>query len=536
MKPTATSPSGQGVPLAGAAVHKKDQEKVYTPFGAFLQKFLKQRLAVTAGIVILLIVLVAVFAPLLTPYDPSRPVTDQYAERGIDVSSLGAWKAKVLGRMSDGTTVKEIPQLTAESGKREVARPQAEAGGIMVQAVTRGDTAIVIRSGQVSAVVEVGVSTEERAPVLSQLTPAGPAAPLEVGGTAKLALSGVLTDGSRLADTAAVEGWAADAFGKGEAEKPADNGFVTADTAKAAPGVAYASLTPQVVSVAPDGTVSALREGAGTVKVTVGDVSSLVTVPVGAAASAEPMLAGLGLPQTYAQLEDLHKHQPPSERHWFGTDHANRDIFSRIIAGTTQTLIIGFVSVFIGAALGVLFGLLSGYYGGRLDTLITRGADILLSFPGMLLAIFVIAVLGPGTVNVILAVATFTVPIFTRIVRGSVLSLKQMTYVEAARSIGVKNSVIIRRHIFPGTVSVIMIYLTMRVGSAILIGAGLSYLGLGADVTAPEWGAMLNAAKNNSQGLFFPILFPGLAILVTVLCFNILGDGLRDALDPKLKD
>ncbi|ANE48635.1 hypothetical protein SY83_01140 [Paenibacillus swuensis] len=501
---------------------------------------MKQRLAVIAGIVIVLIVLTGIFSPFLTPYTPDRPVTDQYDAKGINIASLTEWKVPVQGLMSDGTTVDAVPKLTAEAVKREVLRSAAGAdGGIVLRAVTRGNTAVVLRSGDVSAVVEVGVSADARSPQLSQLFVQPLEAPLAIGDTVAAALSGVLTDGTRLANSEAVAKQAA-AEGAGK-EKKADNGFVTSDAAKAQEGLSYESLTPLVVGVTPEGEISANRNGTGIVKVSAGQTASLLIVPVGAgiAGGAEvqaPVLTALTLKESYASLEDLYKHQPPSERHPFGTDHANRDILSRIIAGTQQTLIIGFVSVFVGAAIGVLFGLLSGYYGGKLDMLITRGADILLSFPGMLLAIFVIAVLGPGTINVILAVATFTVPIFTRIVRGSVLSLKEMTYVEAARSIGVKDSVIIRRHIFPGTLSVIMIYLTMRIGSAILIGAGLSYLGLGADVTAPEWGAMLNAAKNNSSGLLFPILFPGLAILVTVLCFNILGDGLRDALDPKLKD
>jgi len=204
--------------------------------------------------------------------------------------------------------------------------------------------------------------------------------------------------------------------------------------------------------------------------------------------------------------------------------------------GTRQTLTIGLVSVMIGAFLGTVFGLLAGYYGGWIETLLTRASDVLLAFPGVLLAIAVIAVLGPGIPNIIFAVAVFTVPIFIRIVRSSTLSVKNMTYVEAARSIGVKDHVIIFRHILPGTMSVIIVYLTMRIGTAIIIGAVLSYLGLGGDITAPEWGAMLNAAKDNSRNVFHPTLFPGLAIVITVLAFNLLGDGLRDALDPKLKD
>ncbi|MFC4777378.1 ABC transporter permease [Paenibacillus sp. GCM10023252] len=513
-----------------------NNSRAYSPFRAFLAKFLKQRLAVVATGVVALIVLVGIFGRFLTPYNPVLPVTDQYEEKGVKVTSLSSWLVPLSGQLSDGTAVKaaELEGLSGESERKEIAKSRLDREGLRIGAVTKGTTTVVVRSGDVSAVVEVGVSTEERHAVLSQLSAKPKTDSLQAGEKTVIELNGVMTDGRKLAgaeEIASVLPQAAE-----DDKKSTDSGFVTSDAAAKHSGITYESTTPAVIDVSEAGEISALKQGSGRVIVRAGDVSSLVFVQVGGAASAEPELTSLQLEESYTQLEDTSKHQAPSSRHLLGTDHANRDIFSRLIAGTQQTLIIGFVSVIIGATIGVLFGLLSGYYGGRLDMLITRGSDILLSFPGMLLAIFVIAVLGPGTINVICAVAIFTVPIFTRIVRGSVLSLREMTYVEAARSIGVRNSVILARHIFPGTVSVVIIYLTMRVGSAILIGAGLSFLGLGADVTAPEWGSMLNAAKNNSHGLFFPLLSPGLAILITVLSFNIMGDGLRDALDPKLKD
>ncbi len=511
------------------------QEQPYSPFRAFLTKFMKQRLAVAASVVIIMIVLIGVFGRWLTPFDPGRPVNDQYEEKGLKPAFTNSLQLPVAGVLSDGTKLdaSRIEGLAGGSERTEVARVQINEKGINIVAVSGGVTAVTITAGDIAAVVEVGVSDESRKPLLSQLTAKTAADKLVAGESTAIELEAVMTDGSTLQGADAImkrlEG---DLEGD---DKKADGGFVLPDAEKADSGISFKSATPEIVEVSDSGIVQAVSEGQGRIVIGAGQLSTVLHIGVGAA-SESVVLSDLELEKRYIALSDLSKHQPPNALHWLGTDHANRDILSRLIAGTEQTLIIGFVSVLIGAVLGVLLGLLSGYYGGLLDGVVTRGSDILLSFPGMLLAIFVIAVLGPGTVNVILAVAVFTVPIFTRIVRSSVLSLKEMTYVEAARSIGVKDSVILARHIFPGTVSVITIYLTMRVGSAILIGAGLSFLGLGADVTAPEWGAMLNAAKNNSHGIWFPLLFPGLCILITVLCFNIMGDGLRDALDPKLKD
>ena len=225
---------------------------------------------------------------------------------------------------------------------------------------------------------------------------------------------------------------------------------------------------------------------------------------------------------------------PPGAAHWFGVDALGRDIFSRILMGARVSLAAGFVSVAVGAVIGTLLGLLAGYYEGWWDRIVMRMSDVLFAFPGILLAIGIVAILGSGMVNVIVAVAVFSVPAFARLVRGNVLSLKHQTYIEAVRSIGASDAVIMLRHLLPGTVSSVVVYLTMRIGTSIITAASLSFLGLGAQPPTPEWGAMLNEARADMLNAPHIALFPSLAIFVTVLAFNLLGDGLRDALDPKL--
>ena len=227
--------------------------------------------------------------------------------------------------------------------------------------------------------------------------------------------------------------------------------------------------------------------------------------------------------------------QGPSLMHWFGVDALGRDIFSRVLVGTRISLIAGFFSVAIGATIGTFFGLLAGYYEGAWDRITMRICDVLFAFPGILLAIAVVAIMGSGMSNVIIAVAIFSIPAFARLVRGNTLVLKHQTYIESARSIGASDATILLRHILPGTVSSIVVYFTMRIGTSIITAASLSFLGMGAQPPTPEWGAMLNEARADMVLAPHVAIFPSLAIFLTVLAFNLLGDGLRDALDPKLK-
>ena len=224
----------------------------------------------------------------------------------------------------------------------------------------------------------------------------------------------------------------------------------------------------------------------------------------------------------------------PSAAHWMGVDSLGRDIFSRILAGTRISLAAGVFSVIIGAIIGTLLGLLAGYYEGWWDRIVTRICDVLFAFPGILLAIAIVAILGNGMFNVVCAVAVFSVPAFARLVRGNTLMLKRLTYVEAARSIGASDWTILMRHILPGTVSSIVVYFSMRIGTSIITAAGLSFIGLGAQPPTPEWGAMLSQARADMVTAPHVAIFPSLAIFLTVLAFNLLGDGLRDALDPKI--
>lgn len=226
--------------------------------------------------------------------------------------------------------------------------------------------------------------------------------------------------------------------------------------------------------------------------------------------------------------------QPPSWQHWMGVDPLGRDIFSRILWGARISLAAGFLSVVLGGIVGSALGLLAGYYEGWWDRIVMRICDVLFAFPGILLALGVVAILGSSMVNVVVAVSVFSVPAFARLVRGNTLVLKHMTYVEAVRSIGASDWTILMRHILPGSISAIVVYFTMRLGTSIITAASLSFLGMGAQPPTPEWGAMLNEARADMVNAPHVALFPSLAIFLTVLAFNLLGDGLRDALDPKL--
>jgi peptide/nickel transport system permease protein len=232
----------------------------------------------------------------------------------------------------------------------------------------------------------------------------------------------------------------------------------------------------------------------------------------------------------------VNKLNPPSNDHWFGTDNFGRDIFSRILHGTGITLLVGFASVALGATLGVLLGIISGYYGGKTDSIIMRCMDVLLAFPGILLALAIVSVLGGSIVNVVIAVAISSIPIFARIVRGSTLTVKKLEYIDAMRALGASDRRIIFKHIFPNITSPLIVQATLNIATAILSASGLSFLGLGAQPPTPEWGAMLSDGRNFLYNAPHVALFPGIAIIIVVLAFNLLGDGLRDALDPKAKD
>lgn len=228
--------------------------------------------------------------------------------------------------------------------------------------------------------------------------------------------------------------------------------------------------------------------------------------------------------------------QGPSMAHWFGTDEFGRDLFSRIISGTKISLAVGLSAVSVGAVCGTVLGLLGGYYRGIVDAVIMRICDVLFAFPGIILAIAIVAILGSGIGNVVIAVSVFSTPTFARLVRSRTLALKNSVFVQAARNLGASDARILFRHILPGAVPEIIVQFSMSVGSSILTASSLSFLGMGAQPPTPEWGLLLANGRNYMMTSMHCTVFPGLAIFLTVLSFNILGDGLRDALDPKLTD
>lgn len=227
--------------------------------------------------------------------------------------------------------------------------------------------------------------------------------------------------------------------------------------------------------------------------------------------------------------------QGPSLKHLAGTDPFGRDIFSRIIYGARISLQVGIISVGIAGFFGVLLGLVAGYYGRWLDGLIIMLVNIMLAFPGILLALAIVAWLGPNLANVMIAVGISSIPAYIRLVRGSVMSVKQSVYIEAARISGCRDMRIILYHILPNVIGPVIVLATLGVASAILVGASVSYLGLGAQPPTPEWGIMVNDGKEYLRRAWWMTTFPGLAIMIVVLAMNLLGDGLRDALDPRLK-
>ena len=228
--------------------------------------------------------------------------------------------------------------------------------------------------------------------------------------------------------------------------------------------------------------------------------------------------------------------QSPSLQHLMGTDEYGRDIFIRILYGTRYSLSIGVVAVTIALVIGVLAGAVAGYFGGRVEEIIMRLTDIFQAIPATLMSIMIVTVLGQSTFNLMVAIGLTSVPQFVRITRVAVLSVRGQEFIEACRAIGLKKSRIISSHILPNCLSPIIVQATLRVATAILSASTLSFLGLGVPVPMPEWGAMLSSGRKFIRDYSYMTLFPGLAIMITVLSFNLLGDGLRDALDPKLKN
>ena len=241
-------------------------------------------------------------------------------------------------------------------------------------------------------------------------------------------------------------------------------------------------------------------------------------------------------PYDYAEPDIINAYAGPSLAHPFGTDDLGRDIFSRMIIGTRASLSIGLISVAFAAVVGIALGAVSGYFGGLTDQIIMRAMDILQALPSLILAIAVCAALGAGLNNCILAISISTIPGFVRMARATVLNIREMEYLEAATAINCSTVRIIIRHILPNAMAPLIVQMTMGVATNILAASSLSFIGLGVQPPDPEWGAMLSAGRNYIRNYPHMVLFPGIVIMLVVLALNMLGDGLRDALDPKLKD
>lgn len=248
------------------------------------------------------------------------------------------------------------------------------------------------------------------------------------------------------------------------------------------------------------------------------------------------IFAPLIAPYDFAKQDLANAFQHPNAQHIFGTDEFGRDIFSRIVYGARISLLVGFVSVGIAVIVGGGLGAIAGYYGKTVDNVIMRFMDILLAIPQTLLAIAIVAALGTGLGNLMIAVGISSVPTYARIVRASVLTIREEEYIEAAKASGTRNSKIIIKHILPNCVAPVIVQVTLGIAGAILTAAGMSFIGLGIQPPNPEWGNMLSTGRDYIRGYSYMTMFPGLAIVITVLSLNLLGDGLRDALDPKLRN
>lgn len=248
------------------------------------------------------------------------------------------------------------------------------------------------------------------------------------------------------------------------------------------------------------------------------------------------IFAPLIAPYSFEGQKLSDKHLAPSAEHWFGTDEFGRDILSRVIYGSRISIGVGFLSVAGSVVVGSFLGIIAGYYGRWIDTIISRIFDIILAFPSILLAIAVVAVLGPSLRNALIAIAIVNVPIFGRLLRSRVLTVKEEEYVTAAKAIGMGDGRILLHHVLPNSLAPIIVQGTLAIATAIIECAALGFLGLGAQPPAPEWGKMLADSRAFIIQAPWTVLFPGLAIMLTVLGFNLMGDGLRDALDPRMKN
>lgn len=228
--------------------------------------------------------------------------------------------------------------------------------------------------------------------------------------------------------------------------------------------------------------------------------------------------------------------QGPSAEHWFGTDMYGRDMFARIIHGTRYSFVMGIVAVIVGITIGGTLGAVAGYYGGIVDTVIMRIMDTVMCIPFMLLSLTIVSALGPGLVNVLIALMLSMVPNYTRVIRSAILTVTGMDYIEAAKSCGTPNRYIVFKHVLPNAIGTVIVQATMSVGSTIIAAAGMSFIGMGIQPPAPEWGSMLSEGREYMRYSPYIVLFPGLAIAFSALALNLMGDGLRDALDPRLKD
>ncbi|WP_051529720.1 nickel transporter permease [Paenibacillus sabinae] len=248
------------------------------------------------------------------------------------------------------------------------------------------------------------------------------------------------------------------------------------------------------------------------------------------------VLAPFIAPYDYKEQVLMDRLKAPSADHWFGTDDLGRDMFTRIIYGARISLWVGFFSVIGSIIVGTVLGVLAGFYGKWIDMLISRLFDILLAFPSILLAIAIVAILGPSLQNALYAIAIVNIPTYGRLVRAKVLSLKSEEYITAARAIGMKNTRILLTHILPNSLTPIIVQGTLGIATAIIEAAALGFLGLGAQPPEPEWGKMLSDSRQFIQKAPWTVVFPGLSIMLTVLGFNLMGDGLRDVLDPRTKN